>query len=179
VPKLVALGKWNKIKVCVARAESAFVYAVSKLSVFIKYWLPVVIWMAVIFSASGDSHSFQHSSRIIAPLVKFFFPDISQEALDQTVLVARKGAHLTEYAVLALLFWRAVRKPVKQDFRPWSWPLAGNSVLFVALYAASDEFHQHFVATREASLRDVAIDTTGAALGIFIFWLARRLLGRR
>ena len=170
MPKPGALGKWNKIKVCFAQAESVSVWAVSKFWSFIKYWVPVIVCMVLIFSASGDSHSYQHSSRLIAPLVKFFFPAISPESLDLVVLYVRKCAHLTEYAILALLFWRAVRKPVKQDSRPWSWPLAGRSILFVALYAASDEFHQSFVPTRDASLHDVAIDTTGAALGILIFW---------
>ena len=126
--------------------------------------------MVVIFSASGDSHSYQHSSRLIAPLVKFLFPAISQESLDLVVLYVRKCAHLTEYAILAWLFWRAVRKPVKRDPRPWSWPLAAGAMLFVALYAASDEFHQKFVASRDGSLRDVAIDTTGAVLGMLVFW---------
>lgn len=142
----------------------------SKLWSFCKYWLPVILWMTVVFSASSDSHSYQHSSRIVAPLVKFFFPDISQERLDRVVLVARKCAHLTEYAILALLFWRAVRKPVRKDPRPWSWKLAFAAVLFVALYAATDEFHQRFVATREASPVDVMIDTSGAALGMMAWW---------
>lgn len=130
--------------------------------------------MVLIFSASGDSHSYQHSSRLIGPLVKFFFPAISQESLDLVVLGVRKCAHLTEYAILVLLCWRALRKPVKKDPRPWSWPLASGCVLLVALYAASDEFHQLFVASRDASVRDVAIDTTGAALGMLIFWGAGR-----
>jgi VanZ family protein len=51
-------------------------------------------------------------------------------------------------------------------------------VLFVALYAASDEFHQLFVATRDASLRDVAIDTFGAVLGIILLWGIYRLRKR-
>ena len=152
-------------------------WAVSKFRVFVKYWLPVCVWMVLIFSASGDSHSYQHSSRLIAPLVKFFFPAISQESLDLVVLGVRKCAHLTEYAILALLFWRALRKPVKNDPRPWSWPLAKLCVLLVALYAASDEFHQLFVPGRDATVRDVAIDTTGAALGMLIFWGIGR--GRR
>jgi len=135
--------------------------------------------MVLIFSASGDTKSYQHSSRILAPIVRWLFPDISPDALDLVVLVVRKGAHLTEYAVLALLFWRAMRQPVKRDPRPWSWPLAGRAVLFVALYAASDEFHQFFVATRDASLRDVAIDTIGAALGMILLWGMYRLRQRR
>jgi VanZ family protein len=151
---------------------------VPKLRSFLRYWLPVIVWMAVIFSASGDTKSYQHSSRLIAPIVRWLFPNISPDALDSTVLVVRKCAHLTEYAVLALLFWRAVRKPPRRDPRPWSWPLAGLAVLFVALYAASDEFHQLFVPTRDASLRDVAIDTFGAVLGIILLRGVYRLRKR-
>jgi VanZ family protein len=178
VPNPATFGKWNSIKVCSAPVESAFVCAVSKFRLFVKYWLPVIIWLAVIFSASGDTKSYQHSSRLIAPFVRWLLPNISPEALDSTVLVVRKCAHLTEYAVLALLFWRAIRKPLRQDPRPWSWPLAGRAVLFVALYAASDEFHQLFVATRDASLRDVVIDTFGAVLGIILLWGIYRLRKR-
>jgi VanZ family protein len=160
--------KWNSIKVCFALVESAFVCAVSKFRSFLKYWLPLIVWMAVIFSASGDTKSYQHSSRLVAPIVRWLFPNISPDALDLIVLVVRKCAHLTEYAVLAILFWRAIRKPAKRDLRPWSWPTAGRSVLLVALYAASDEFHQLFVPTRDAALHDVAIDTFGAVLGMIL-----------
>ena len=137
---------------------------------FVKYWLPVILWMMVIFSASGDSHSYEHSSRIIAPLVKFFFPNISPKTLEWIELIARKCAHLSEYAVLALLFWRAARKPVRRDPRPWSWRLGLAAIVFVFLYASTDEFHQRFVPTREPSVHDVMIDTTGAAIGIFLLW---------
>jgi len=160
------------------------VWAVLKLRLFIDRWMPVInwllviIWMVLIFSASGDSHSYQHSSRLIAPLLNFFFPNLAPESRDFVVLCVRKCAHLTEYAILALLVWRALRKPVRQDRRPWSWPLAKICILTVAVYAATDEFHQLFVPTREASVRDVAIDTTGAALGILIFWGIGRLRRR-
>lgn len=136
----------------------------------LRYWLPVVIWMAVIFSASGDSHSFQHSSRILAPLLRWLFPHLSDAAVDQLVTVARKGAHLTEYAILAVLLVRALRKLGEGDPRRWSWRQAWWAVLLVGLYAASDEFHQIFVPTREASVRDVMIDTIGGIAGLLLFW---------
>jgi VanZ family protein len=131
----------------------------------------------VIFSASGDKKSFQHSSRIIGPLLHWLFPHISDHATDTIVFFARKCAHLTEYAILALFFWRGLRKPVRNDPRPWSWMEAKNAVLLVALYAATDEFHQLFVPSRDAQVHDVVIDTIGGAVGIIALWLIGKLLG--
>jgi VanZ family protein len=149
-------------------------WRVSKGRVFLKYWLPPVIWMVVIFSFSGDSHSFQHSSRILAPLLHWVFPHMPQNQVDDIVTFVRKCAHLTEYAILAFLFWRALRRPVKRDPRPWSWRQAGAAVLLVAAYASTDEFHQRFVPSRDASVRDVLIDTTGAVLGMLFLWVIWR-----
>ena len=62
----------------------------------------------------------------------------------------RKCAHLTEYAVFALLLWRAIRRPQKNH------PLRGTgrearlTLLLVMLYAASDEFHQSLCADAHA-----------------------------
>lgn len=129
--------------------------------------------MIVIFSASGDKKSFHHSSRLIAPFLHWLLPNLSQDSIDAIVTAVRKCAHLAEYAVLALLFWRALRRPVRRDPRPWSWREAGFSVLLVALYATTDEFHQSFVPSRYGSATDVLIDTVGAIGGILVlraFW---------
>jgi hypothetical protein len=125
--------------------------------------------MALIFSASADTKSVQRS-RIIAPILRWLFPHISEETISLIVLAVRKCAHLAEYAILALLFWRALRKSSPSAPRPWSWTQAGWAVFFVTLYAASDEFHQSFVPSREASVRDVLIDTIGAMLGLLLLW---------
>jgi VanZ family protein len=144
---------------------------------FLKYWLPILIWMAVIFAGSADSGSFRHSSRILGPLLHWLFPHITEEAVNRIVLVARKGAHVTEYGILGLLIWRALRRPVFRDPRPWSWRIAGWSVLLVALYAASDEFHQRFVPGREATVHDVVIDTCGASLALLLLRFVGLRLG--
>jgi VanZ family protein len=134
--------------------------------------------MAVIFSASSDSKSSQRSSRIIAPIVRWLFPKISDESVDHVVYATRKCAHLTEYAVLALLVWHARRKPIRNDSRPWRWADAAFAAAFVAVYAASDEIHQLFVPHREGKISDVMIDTTGAVIGLFLLWIGGRL-GKR
>jgi VanZ family protein len=131
--------------------------------------------MAIIFSGSSDSKSGEHSSRILAPLIHWFAPSLSEKTLSDIVFFIRKCAHLMEYAILAILFWRALRKPVRNDARPWRWNEAAWPVLFVMLYAASDEIHQLFVPTREGRLTDVVIDTTGAVVGLFVLWIVGRL----
>ncbi len=126
--------------------------------------------MCVIFSASSDQMSFAHSSRIIGPIVRWLFPHLSEETVHTIVVLARKCAHVTEYAILSLLVWRALRKPVRNDTRPWQWKEAARTALLVLLYAASDEFHQLFVPSRQASVVDVLIDTAGGVLALLFIW---------
>ena len=173
VPNTPPLGKSNHILIAPPR-RIRFSFAVLKLRPFLKYWLPVLIWMALIFSASSDSHSYEHSSRLIAPLLHWLFPQMPQTRVDAIVYFARKCAHLTEYAVLALLLWRALRKPIKNDPRPWSWREARLALWLVAFYAASDEFHQLFVSNRDAAVHDVLIDTAGGAAGLLALWAVGR-----
>ncbi len=144
------------------------------LRVFLKYWLPIVLWAVLIFAASGDRQSSQRSSRIIGPLVRWMFPQMAEENVNDIVTGVRKCAHVTEYAILAWLLWRALRKPVRRDSRPWNWKLALVAWACAVLFAASDEFHQAFVPNREATVRDVMIDATGAALALGAIWALGR-----
>ena len=134
----------------------------------------MVIWMGVIFFASGDWASFPHSLRIIGRLLYWLFPQIPDESVHATVVFVRKGAHVAEYAVLALLLWRALRKPQRGDAWPWQWSEAGLALGLTSLYAASDELHQLFVPSRQASLRDVLLDTLGGAIGLLCLWAVGR-----
>ncbi|MBC8002178.1 MAG: VanZ family protein, partial [Opitutaceae bacterium] len=113
--------------------------------------------MILIFAGSGDSKSGNRSSRLIGPLVRFFAPNIAPETLDVIILSVRKTAHLTEYAVLALLVWRARRQPQPGDFPVWRGRDGRWTLLICLLYAATDEWHQSFVPNREAALHDVFI----------------------
>jgi len=129
--------------------------------------------MAVIFSASSDAKSYQHSSLFVEPLLRWLFPHMTPAHIEAIHHFIRKCGHLTEYAVLALLLWRATRQPVKNDPRPWNWRLAEVILGVVFLYAASDEFHQRFVPTRTPLVSDVFIDTGGGAIGLLALWLVR------
>jgi VanZ family protein len=122
--------------------------------------------------------SFQRSSRIIGPVVRWLFPQMSDQAVHAVVVTVRKCAHLTEYAVLALLLWRALHKSSRRAAPSWRWSQAGWALALAALYAASDEIHQAFVPSRQGSVWDVLLDTSGAALALLCLWAVGRLRKR-
>ena len=128
--------------------------------------------MLVIFVASSDLMSSEHTSRVIGPLLHWMFPSMSPFSVVKAELLVRKAAHVTEYAVLASLLFRALVHTVLKGKTAFALAAA---LFFCALYAASDEFHQAFVPSRTASLRDVAIDVMGALLALSAYWL---LMGR-
>lgn len=133
----------------------------------VKYWLPVIAWMFLIFLASGDLMSAEHTSRFIGPFLLWLNPDISVETIAKFQFCVRKAAHVTEYAILALLVSRAV-------FRETTLKRA-RSTLFVGIWiactvvATCDEFRQSFVESRGASPWDVMIDSAGAIFGLLIY----------
>ena len=73
-----------------------------------KQWLPVALWMGFIFVMSSDLGSAAHTSRILEPLILWIKPNASPEELERVHFLVRKFAHLSEYAVLALLVLRAI-----------------------------------------------------------------------
>jgi len=140
--------------------------------VFLKYWLPVLIWLAVIFLGSTDLMSAEHTSRFLVPFLRWLKPDITAEAVVRVQFFVRKAAHLTEYAILAILFWRALRRGTNLRVQ--------MSILFTAvwfacaIFAVSDEFHQSLVVWRTASAQDVLIDVCGAVVGPAIYLTVNR-----
>ena len=133
---------------------------------FFKYWLPLLIWLGVIFIGSTSGMSAEETSRYIVPFLLWLKPGMSPKAIWIILVVARKCAHLIEYTVLALLLWRALRSV--PSLRTQTLMVFGTVLLGCALLAASDEFHQTFVKSRTPSVRDVLLDIGGAFLGLLI-----------
>jgi VanZ family protein len=133
---------------------------------FLKNRLPVLVWVGVIFLGSTNLMSAEHTSRLIVPFLRWLKPSISAETLASIHFILRKCAHMGEYAVLGLLLLRAATLMTNSKR---SIPILYVSVLAVCVFvAATDEFHQTFVASRGASVRDIMIDSGGVILGLLI-----------
>jgi len=114
---------------------------------YLRYWLPVLLWMGLIFVTSSQ------------PELPFVF--------NKTVdLITKKAGHVTEYGVLAFLLWRAISKE-REALAPLSF---GGAFVFSLLYGVSDEFHQTFVPGRTARLTDVGFDALGSLLALGLIW---------
>src|ERR1700758_1146978 len=134
--------------------------------VFLKYWLPLLIWLGVIFVGSTDLLSAEQTSRFIVPILLWLKPGMAPETMWIILVIMRKCAHVCEYAILALLLWRALRSA--SAIRGKMSILFGAVVLGCALFAASDEFHQSFIKSRTPAVGDVLLDIAGALLGLLI-----------
>lgn len=139
-------------------------------------WIPAVIMMIIIFVfSSKPAEVSDESSMTIAGYIYSVFEKIyGNEKTDEERMakletldhIVRKGAHVTEFALLAASFAWPLSLDKMEGLR-----LAVTSVGLAATYAAADEFHQTFVPGRSGNVKDICIDTAGAALGygVFIF----------
>ena len=135
------------------------------------WWTVTLLWAAMIFGASTGAFSSSLTARILTQLFQFFHIHMAPVTFDWIHFLVRKSAHMSEYAIFALLLYRAFRP--EHRFR-WSARTALYVVVAAGLYSLSDEFHQSFVATRTASLVDCGIDTTGATFGILLIYIISR-----
>jgi len=157
-----------------------------------KVWIPAVLWILVIFTFSSQPYSKQD----VRPWLKQQIPEkIVKEKLGHVKVhydgseisiqtkgvqgfiefFIRKAAHVSSFAVLAVLIQWAVS-------RSWSTGIKGYILSFALalLYAGLDEWHQSFTPERTPKLTDVWIDTTGIFIGLWfiaaIRWGKRNIL---
>ena len=138
----------------------------SRLQRFLRYWLPVLLWLAVITFESTDTMSARNTGRLlfaviakVAALLNLSGADVSAY-VEFANRVMRKCGHFLGYGVLSLLLFRAFLASFKTV-------LARCALLAIAgtaLIAAIDEYHQTFIPSRTGSFRDVLLDICGAVL---------------
>jgi len=146
------------------------------LSRFAKNWMPLFLWIALIFVGSTDLMSAEQTSRFLVPFLRWLEPEITSETIAQIHLLVRKGAHLTEYAVLAVLLWRAIYLGTNLKMKMSI--LCANVWVAATLLAAADELHQSFVASRTASVSDAIIDVIGTTIGLALCLLINQKSAR-
>lgn len=116
---------------------------------FLKAWLPVAIWAAIILSAANDTFSDAHTAGWLERLFGRVPPEVN--------VLMRKTAHVTEYGILALLAWRARRSIVA-------------SLLVVLVVSSTDEFLQSRSLARTGTPKDVALDLLGGLVALAVWY---------
>src|SRR6476659_6050443 len=74
------------------------------------YWLPAILWAAIILSAYSEVFSAQHSGSVFADLIiRFIGHPLPPRQFNLIHILLRKCAHLASYFILGALWFRAIR----------------------------------------------------------------------
>lgn len=120
------------------------------------YWLPVVLWMGLIYFLSS-------------------FHKLQASPVGWQDFIVRKTAHFLEYAILFVLTCRGLNFTSGMSFRK----KLLTSLIVTILYALSDEFHQTKVNGRTGKFLDIWVDSLGAIGGLLFVWKLIKLLPER
>jgi VanZ family protein len=139
-----------------------------------RRWLPALAWAGLISLLSTGWFTGDRTGAILLPLLAAVFPHAGPEELHAWHMLIRKLAHFTEYLVLSVLLYQALRTGRQWQPRP-----ALGALAIAALYAAIDELHQTFVMGRTGAASDSLVDIVGAAAGQILIAAWARLLSPR
>jgi VanZ family protein len=129
-----------------------------------RRFLPPLAWSALIAWFSGAGWHGGATAPLFEPWLRALLPWALPEQIAGVHWLLRKTGHVVEYAVLALLWRRALAGPDAPA--PWRWPLA-----LAVLTAGLDEMRQALTPTREGRVADVLLD--GGAAGAALLVAAR------
>jgi VanZ family protein len=118
---------------------------------------------AITWFSTGD-FSAEQTGGVIIPFLRWFLPAATDAQLAALHAVARKTAHVTEYAVLGALWFAALTRERGLAPRRAAW----LAFLVSVGWAFLDELHQATVPSRTSSAMDVAIDAAGALAAAFV-----------
>lgn len=139
-------------------------------TVFLLGWMAVIFW----FSAQPASDSSRLSEFVAHQVAEVFYQGASDLQLEQLAArldyPIRKAAHMTEYAILGVLF-----VPVIGGKRPNGWRTFLWAFVSAVCYAMTDELHQVFVPGRSGQASDVCVDAVGVLFGLLVLFLIQKL----
>jgi len=124
----------------------------SSVSTFLRYWLPAIVYVGLIFVLSSIRGSDLPGG----------FPNLD------------KFAHLLEYSLLGLLLGRAIRFTLAGRGRNAA---VISTVLLGAVIGLADELYQRHVPGRSSDVRDWIVDVAAVAAAVlFTQWVSTRSL---
>ncbi|MCP8617588.1 VanZ family protein [Salirhabdus salicampi] len=155
-------------------------------------WALPFLWMGVIFYSSAQPYEKQDVKPFMSDFVdlSFLIPyvhhieftykqdPISVDALGIYGFVEffiRKGAHVTVFFVLCMLFYMAMKRTIV--VKPLYISLF--ALLATVSYAIFDEIHQGWTPNRTPYIGDVFLDTAGGLLAIIFILFCQRKKRKR
>lgn len=111
-----------------------------KLNFFFIYYLPIILWMSLIFKLSSGT---------VPSASTVYWQDF----------VVKKTAHFMFFGFLSLLTYRALRATGIDKTKALIF-----AIVFATFYGAADEFHQSFTQGRESRIRDIGFDGLGSVI---------------
>jgi VanZ family protein len=138
----------------------------------VGWWALTLAWAALIFYLSSQTFSPSFSRGLLAWMLQLLHLRLSSGTFGLLHGFLRGLAHLTEYAIFALLLYGY---PGEKTVALWRPRRAVFCIVVAAAYSLTDEFHQLFVPGRHASLRDCGLDTVGAALAMLALYVQAQM----
>ena len=140
-----------------------------------RIWLLALLWTGIVLWAGSDAANVSATSRFLRPLLRWLLPDASAYELVRIHIGIRKGAHVAEYALLALFTLSALLASTRAAMLR----LAGLALVWVLAIAACDETRQSFSAARTGSAWDVGLDVAGGVLALTLALAYTRVMHSR
>lgn len=136
-------------------------------------WILLLLWMGFIFYMSTKSgKESTEQSDLVINILSYLGINLNKEFQNVASFFVRKMAHITEYFILFILAYRVAKIYININKTKLI------TLLFVFIYATTDEIHQLFIPGREGMFRDVLIDIFGAIVAIGIIKLYESMLCR-
>ncbi len=154
----------------------------NRISLFIIQLLPVILLVIMIIEfGNDDAQRSSELSRFVTEKLlyivnKLFGFKWTAQKIEESVPlyegIVRKGAHLTEYALLALFTFVFLYCRRLKGALPYV-----SAFIFSFVIAVADEVNQYGIDSRNGSAADVAIDCLGSLTILMITFVLLKILG--
>ena len=132
------------------------------------WWATTLAWTLTIYQFSTVDYGVSLTGWLLQGILSLLSIHVSPATFHWLHFGMRKLAHFSEYAIFALLLYGSFG--MGKDFK-WVRRRAVICAAIAAGYALTDELHQVFVPGRTASIKDSALDASGAIFGMIALYL--------